>query len=195
MRTLRAVGCGIALLAGCHFIGDVHDVSFVDEGACSDASQCPASECQLPVCSAGRCDVSNLGAHEPCAEGVCDGEGSCVACLDNGDCPSGPCQAHLCVAETCVDGMQDGMETDVDCGDGCAPCANGKSCVVPTDCASKVCIDFVCGACDAASCQDGYCSSATGECVPQKPLGASCEENHECAPPAHCDNGKCEIGD
>jgi hypothetical protein len=37
------------------------------------------------------------------------------------------------------DGVQNGHETDIDCGGGCGPCANGRVCVVNDDCASGQC--------------------------------------------------------
>jgi hypothetical protein len=41
---------------------------------------------------------------------------------------------------TCADSVQDGTETDVDCGGGACPtCATGKKCNVGTDCTSAVC--------------------------------------------------------
>lgn len=47
-------------------------------------------------------------------------------------------------SSTCDDGVQDGTETDVDCGGDCPPCDLGESCSAPADCAS--------GACAAGSC-------------------------------------------
>jgi hypothetical protein len=44
-----------------------------------------------------------------------------------------------------MDGMQDGNETDVDCGGNvCVPCQAGKKCLVPTDCASMSCVGNIC---------------------------------------------------
>jgi hypothetical protein len=56
----------------------------------------------------------------------------------------------VCVAAggsdaTCSDGVQNGTETDVDCGGGgCAACADGDSCSVGTDCVSGTCTGGVC---------------------------------------------------
>jgi hypothetical protein len=47
--------------------------------------------------------------------------------------------------DTCADGAKDGTETDVDCGGGCAPCADGLACVLATDCASSRCSAGTCG--------------------------------------------------
>ena len=35
---------------------------------------------------------------------------------------------------TCDDGVQNGNETDVDCGGSCAGCGEGKICEEPADC-------------------------------------------------------------
>ena len=45
---------------------------------------------------------------------------------------------------SCTDGVQNGNETDVDCGGGCAACANGKKCNVAADCESTFCQSGVC---------------------------------------------------
>jgi hypothetical protein len=68
------------------------------------------------------------------------------------DCVSKKCQSGYCVAATCTDLIQNGSETDVDCGGGCPVCGNGLKCLGGTDCASKVC---TAGRCAAPSCTDG----------------------------------------
>ena len=40
-----------------------------------------------------------------------------------------------------TDGVKNGVETDVDCGNGCGPCAEGRACLKNTDCASGICSD------------------------------------------------------
>ena len=45
----------------------------------------------------------------------------------------------------CLDGVQDGSETDVDCGGKDAPaCATGKTCIAPSDCQTGVCTGGKC---------------------------------------------------
>jgi hypothetical protein len=73
-------------------------------------------------------------------------------------------------APTCSDGIQNGTETDVDCGGGTCPrCAIGKACQFRRDCVSAVCTIETCQACNSsADCgedADGRCycdPSATG---------------------------------
>jgi hypothetical protein len=174
--------------ASCHLVGDVHDRTFVPDGGCATPSDCPASECQQALCDEGVCGVTNLPSRQACSAGICDGSGSCVACLGNDDCPSGPCQSQLCVAERCINGVQDGSETDVDCGGGCAPCGSGAGCVLPGDCASGTCDGFVCAVCASqGDCEgDFYCDEGSGDRLPRKPLNAACEKNYECVEPFEC---------
>jgi Ca2+-binding RTX toxin-like protein len=49
------------------------------------------------------------------------------------------------VADSCVDGAQNGTETALDCGGGCATkCASGQACVSANDCANGLCSASVC---------------------------------------------------
>ncbi len=70
---------------------------------------------------------------------------SCNGNLDCGDLGfiCGP--DHLCVPH-CGDGVQNGGESDVDCGgDECAArCVSGETCSVPGDCASGICYYGIC---------------------------------------------------
>src|SRR5947209_599696 len=52
----------------------------------------------------------------------------------------------------CMDGAQDGDETDIDCGGSCKPCDTGKGCARGKDCLSTFCTNKLC---DAPSCMDG----------------------------------------
>ena len=80
----------------------------------------------------------------------------------------------------CDNGIQDGDETDVDCGGSCYGCENGKSCEIYSDCIST-------------NCQNGICVPDTGDCFDNEKnndetdvdCGGSCDK---------CDNGKtCSI--
>jgi hypothetical protein len=48
-------------------------------------------------------------------------------------------------SSTCGNGKRDGDETDVDCGGSCAPCNDGQTCALESDCASQRCSGGVCG--------------------------------------------------
>ncbi|HEY8515334.1 MAG TPA: hypothetical protein VIS07_07465 [Candidatus Binatia bacterium] len=116
----------------------------VCQPTCTSGAECPSG-----VCEDGFCRVAN------CADGVKNGSESgidcggsspfCVRCADGqtcntaSDCASGICSGGVCQAPSCSDGLQNGSETDVDCGGSCPPCALTKKCTVGSDCASGVC--------------------------------------------------------
>jgi hypothetical protein len=118
-------------------------------GKCNATGQCMCGgngDCKLPnKCVGGFCGCTPL---------TCSGQGKTCGTVSDG-----------CFNPTliCDDQVQNGTETDVDCGGtaaGCATrCAQGKKCVANGDCASGFCADGVCcnTAC-AATCQ--ACSAA-----------------------------------
>jgi hypothetical protein len=73
-------------------------------------------------------DPSGDGDGDPTGDG--DGDGDPTGDGDGED----PCQ----------NGVQDGDETDEDCGGSCGPCMPGDSCEMPADCDSMVCDASVC---------------------------------------------------
>jgi cysteine-rich repeat protein len=74
-------------------------------------------------------------------------------CTAPGDCTSGVCTGGVCQAETCMDGVKNGPETDIDCGGGtCSACAPGQTCMVGSDCTSTLCTG---GVCTMLACGDG----------------------------------------
>ena len=200
MKRLRlTVTLGVLGAAGCHLVGDVTDVTFVDELRCLGATDCAAGECRIPTCQDGRCGVVNVVAGETCGGGFCNGQGLCRACQVDARCSSGTCQDEQCVAETCATGKQDGDETGIDCGGACAPCVSGDGCNDAVDCAGGICVDGACEPCTAtASCPaETYCDARAGECAPQKPIGGACEVDAECLAPYTCDgdDDECEVDD
>lgn len=46
--------------------------------------------------------------------------------------------------DLCLDGVQDGSETDQDCGGGCAPCTERQHCGLDNDCITSKCISTLC---------------------------------------------------
>jgi hypothetical protein len=105
----------------------------------------------------------NVIAIATCSDGVMDGDetdidcgGSCVPCKDGLGCKiQGDCLGYNCRAGAyptcgqfisyCYDGVQNGMETDVDCGGGfCPRCYPGQTCGVNADCTSNNCVAGVC---------------------------------------------------
>lgn len=54
--------------------------------------------------------------------------------------------APTAAAASCVDGIRNQAETDIDCGGTCGKCVTGKTCIAGTDCASTFCTAGVCAA-------------------------------------------------
>lgn len=78
-------------------------------------------------------------------------------CTSGDDCASGYCDASdgVCVESSCVDGVQSGDETGVDCGGGtCAGCGLGEACEESSDCAPG-------SACDQSVCVETFAVGVT----------------------------------
>ncbi|MFO0649924.1 MAG: hypothetical protein U0326_27135 [Polyangiales bacterium] len=95
--------------------------------ACSDDTPAPA-DASSPRDVADVTDVTDAGCRAP------------------GECATGTCVSGRCVPFSCTDMIQNGRETDVDCGGDCVPCAVGSRCAAPGDCASGVCTSSRCAA-------------------------------------------------
>jgi hypothetical protein len=104
---------------------------------------------------------------------------------------------------TCGDGVQNGTETDVDCGGASCPrCAVGKKCSSRSDCATSLCVGGVCKSCvdgnecglqaDGATncfCRDSKLVPGTKICTNQngRTIGVGtpctgCNANEACTP-------------
>jgi hypothetical protein len=121
--------------------------------------------------------------------------GTCVACNVAADCGGNDiCQLNHCVTSSCNDGVQDGSETDVDCGGTCAPCGDDYKCLVDADCQSMICGPTK--TCTPASCSDGTKNEGETDvdcggpvCRPQ---GKLCGTNMGCAIGADCQSLDCD---
>ena len=106
-------------------------------------------------CSSGFClqDVCVSQCHNEAADGDetdVDCAGSCPTkcsvgrdCKVNEDCISAICTGGRCVPDStnsaCVNAMQDGLETDSDCGGGsCPACKAGEGCLLDSDCTGQL---------------------------------------------------------
>jgi hypothetical protein len=152
-----------------------------DGQKCIDSSDCVGT-CTGNVCGPvgptdgkknnGEVDVDCGGPNAPkCAVGK--------ACTGNVDCADNYCPdaTKKCTAPRYDDGIQNGSETDVDCGGngaGFKPCAQDKSCNVDTDCTAACTYKKKCV--DTPSCknQHGGDTCGTGE------LGAGGEVHESC---------------
>jgi hypothetical protein len=125
-----------------------------------DPSNAPSSPtaCSFGVCRAdGSPSLVRAAAGTPCGSGggaVCDGLGACVQCLTDSGCFAGQmCVHNACASPSCANKIQDGDESDVDCGGSCPACGLGARCSRPRDCASVTC-DPVMRRCIADPCHD-----------------------------------------
>ena len=93
---------------------------------------------------------------------------------------------------SCTDGIQNGDETDTDCGGAtCPACAASQKCTLPADCVSGVC---TAGLCQKASCTD---SVKNGDETDTDCGGATCPAcaaSQKCKLPADCKSGVCTAG-
>jgi hypothetical protein len=160
---------------------------------CVDVNDCLGShdECLEPECDNGVCRVVPKDLYTAChGNQYCDGDGNCVECINNNHtpCPNGEqCLSFQCVTPSCTNMLQDGDETDVDCGGSCAPCALGKACTDPSDCQSLYCAG-TCQSCDShGQCPSGhYCDlNGASACMKLKDWLQSCQYDYECV------TGKC----
>lgn len=116
------------------------------------------------VCTIDACNAS-APVHEPAAANTdCSAEGpapakvcgdpggpnagKCVECNDasgSDQCPSHLCTMNACAVANCMDNVQNGAETDIDCGGGtCPACPTNSTCATNADCAVGTCTGGVC---------------------------------------------------
>ena len=177
--------CAAALTAGANGTCSAVTVGSDPHSFCAHnagAEVCAANglcSCADGVKSLGETDVDCGGATcDKCADGkVCSG---------GGDCTSGLCANGKCAPSTCSNSVKDvaNGETDVDCGGLiCQKCADGKTCLIASDCNSNTCIG---GKCYPATCTNGAkdgnetdvdCGGSCPKCV----QGNACSVVGDCA--------------
>jgi cysteine-rich repeat protein len=156
-----------------------------DGNACTTGADCCSTACVNGACLAQAspadvCGDGVLGSSEACDDGnVNVGDGCSNCTVDPGfSCAGEP--SACAPSSSCNDAMQNGAESDVDCGGpACAPCALGQSCTTALDCASSACVAGLCmnvAVCGdgmvspGEACDDGNGSSGDGcssQCVPE----------------------------
>ncbi|MCB9594898.1 MAG: hypothetical protein H6719_19405 [Sandaracinaceae bacterium] len=119
---------------------------------CAIGADCLSASCVGETCAAPACDDGLQNGDETaidCGGGTCPGCPVGTGCTAGSDCASGVCDptSSTCIAAGCDDGIQNGDETDLDCGGSCTGCDDGDSCTVHADCTS------------------GYCSATTMTCA------------------------------
>lgn len=83
---------------------------------------------------------------------------------------------NVIVCETCLDGIKNQDETDVDCGGSCPLCDDGKNCSVDSDCINGWCYN---GTCKTSTCNDAIKGPGEGgiDCGGPCPPCESCNDS------------------
>lgn len=202
---------GVAMLlapAGCYEVGAGADALQCRPGqqncVCDVAQQCSAGlECRLDRCV------------DPMAQGTSSGtnpdsgteQGPKETTGSSPDAGSGTSTSSMPTDQEpnaqCDDGLQNGKETDLDCGGGqCLGCVVGQQCLVASDCRSNQCDAGVCRGQDPECLTDAECkdsnSCTVDRCVASScqyedaPEGSSCDDQSACTVGDTCQQGACK---
>lgn len=177
-----------------------------DDGeGCDDNADCISDACDPdtmtctgggdPVCDDGmqNGDETDVDCGNSCGPTCEDGEG----CDDGADCVSGICDPDslTCIPPSCDDGVQNGDETDVDCGNSCGGnCDDGEGCDDNADCLSDVC-DPDDLTCTPPECDDGVQNGDETDLDCGNSCGATCDDGEDCDDGADCVSGVCDPTD
>jgi hypothetical protein len=179
---------------------------------CSDGAPCTlGADCQSSVCGDdGRCApascndaVRNQNETAPDCGGSC--AANCAAgqgCGVGADCQSGVCGSagcgtnagRCCQAPACNDGVRNGTEPVVDCGDAsCGLCPLNRPCTQSAQCSSEFCSAGVCG---THPCEDGALNGNESDvdCGGGDPRCERCDVGNACNGDADCDGLPCVNG-
>jgi hypothetical protein len=152
---------------------------------------CISNICQVPSCT----DVVKNGLE---TDIDCGGANQCARCADDlscalaSDCVSSVCSGNpkKCQPAACPDGVQNGNETDVDCGGGgvCPKCEDTEGCSGPADCVSGVCTNEQCA---APLCTDVVKNGNETDVDCGGTCPGKCTAGKACSVPADCQAGVC----
>ena len=207
--TMKNVGAGFAVsvlmgLVGCNIVGGADDSpegSQPGEGT-SAATPNPNGKGAGGECATGTDCKSGI-----CAETKCTAPDADVGkdCAGPADCESKVCLATACQPAKLDDGVQNGDETDIDCGGtdpAAARCADDKSCKSGDDCESKVC-DATSKKCLKPTSTDGTKNGDEGDVdcggtltgASKCAVGKTCNKHEDCTTDGcddtkHCANGR-----
>lgn len=88
----------------------------------------------------------------------------------------------------CENGVNDGDESDIDCGGSCPGCTLGAACTANADCESLFCRE---GSCATATCDDGVRNADETDVDCGGPGCPGCADGLTCAEDGDCESGQC----
>lgn len=176
-------------------------------GTCSSNTDCESRHCREGQCQRATCDDGRQNQDEAgvdCGGSGCPRCAEGASCAANADCSTGVCSeagcapgvARCCKPASCDDGIANGTEPVVDCGDErCGPCPDASPCTADAQCASQSCQQ---GRCQPRPCADGMlggsetdidCGGNDAECA-RCGAGDACAADSDCVS-ADCSGGRC----
>jgi hypothetical protein len=187
--------------------GGAHCPGCLEGKGCHEATDCAVGQgtCMFGTCEKWYCtdgtrdhDESDVDCGGPSCPVRC-GQGK--ACSAASDClPDYRCLSGACQAPTCTDLIRNNQETDIDCGGpNCPACAEGRRCLVTSDCGPNQgsCVAGICS--NAAACGDSVrdfsesdvdCGGPScGKCA----VGKHCNAVTDCVSGASCVGGTCLV--
>jgi hypothetical protein len=187
-----AVDCGGSLCPGCP-----------DGSACTGNPDCASGVCgATSTCSPPACNDRVQNGSESAVDcgGVCpldcaDG----AACLVNADCQSQVCDdtgcaaglALCCQEPSCDDGVRNGGEPVVDCGNAaCELCPLGNPCFAGAQCASGTCTGGACA--NPPTCTDNALNGNESAVDCGGDTCQRCQDRQTCNAAADCVNNNCD---
>jgi hypothetical protein len=147
----------------------------------------------------GTCDYDCPSGIDPDCGDACIIAGDCSdghPCQDDFVCDSNWCDNGICAPSSCDDGMENGDESDVDCGGDCGGCEDGENCGSGHDCISGYCNNGVCG--EPGECENSILGGAEsdvdcgGNC-PGCGVGENCYVDDDCVSGAICHESVCTV--
>ncbi len=128
----------------------------------------------------GKCDACNVGdscdLNSDCESGSCSGDWMGQGGAGGQGGAASLADGSICLEPSCTDGVANGDETDVDCGNSCSACEDLAACDSSEDCLSGVCGDM--DSCVPPLCGDAV-TNGVEECDSAGVDSALCD--HDCS--------------
>ncbi|KAI8471296.1 MAG: hypothetical protein J3K34DRAFT_235982 [Monoraphidium minutum] len=161
--------------------------------ACLISEDCASGACVGLSCLPATCDDGIINGQETdldCGGLQCRGCPASMECQVDSDCLSMVCvsTSNSCGEPSCSDTVQNGDETDIDCGGTCAPCPDGRTCLGNLDCLSERCSSGTCSCGDGQMNGDETDIDCGGSCLP-------CADGKSCSADMDCQSMVCDPTD